>query len=423
MRLVAAINMAAANFEKRIKRINLMQLRLKRTVMKYKLAYTGLIFLIYIFGRNVPLYGIDMSVYTKHSVSAEEVLMQMISGDANRCSVFALGIFPFMISGLFVQIAMAFRSLFLQTKISPKTMGYASVAVTLVIAVLQSIAQMPKLKFAVPEQMLEMAKILAGLEMVTGVMLILWLSNRNGRYGVGGRMAFGLVNILERLTTILLNYDMRRLTIPLIISLVMMVIMIIMENAEMRIPVQRVSIHNVYADKNYMAIKLNPVGVTPVMFTSAVFLLPQLLVSLLASFFPQYDWVIWWLINMTLTRPFGIFVYIMCEYLLTIGLSMLMISPKNIMEQFMKSGDSIVNLHPGRDTRRYLRKVIWSISFFSATVMGVCIAVPLILQMEGIADGTLAMFPTSVMMMTGFWCNIFREIASIRRYDTCQPLF
>lgn len=415
--------MAAANLKRRTKMIISMQSKPKKTVMKYKLAYTGLIFLVYIFGRNVPLYGIDISAYTIRTVSAEEVLLQMISGDANRCSVFALGIFPFMISGLLVQIAMAVRSLFSRTKISPKTMGYASVMVTLVIAVLQAIAQVPKLKFAVPEQMFQMARLMAGLEMVTGVMFILWLSDRNGRYGVGGRMAFGLVNILERLTTILLNHDSQSLMMPLMISFVMMIIMIVMENAEMRIPVQRVSIHNVYADKNYMAIKLNPVGVMPVMFTSAVFLLPQLLAVLLVTLFPQYGWVIWWMENMTLTRPLGIFIYIICEYLLTIGLSMLMISPKNVMEQFMKSGDSIVNLHPGQDTKWYLRKVVWSISFFSATVMGGCIVIPLILQMEGIADGTLAMLPTTVMMMTGFWCNIFRELASIRKYDACQPLF
>ena len=30
-----------------------------------------------------------------------------------------------------------------------------------------------------------------------------------------------------------------------------------MENTEKRIPLQRISIHNIYADKNYLAIKLN----------------------------------------------------------------------------------------------------------------------------------------------------------------------
>lgn len=236
-------------------------------------------------------------------------------------------------------------------------------------------------------------------------------------------MAFGLVNILERVMFIVMGYDLRKLMIPLSVAMIMMLITIIMENAEMRIPVQRVSIHNIYADKNYLAIKLNPIGVMPVMFTSAVFMLPQLLISLLNGLYPQNIRIVWWMENMTLTHPFGIGVYIGCEYLLTIGLSMLMISPKSITEQLLKGGDSIVNLHAGRDTRRYLRRTIWNISFISATVMGACVAVPLILQIKGNIDSTLSMLPISVMLLTSFWCNIFRELVSLYKYDSCQPLF
>lgn len=400
-----------------------MQLRQKENVLKYKLVYTGMIFLVYILGKSIPLYGIDLSVHGNQSADAEAVLMQMISGDAFRSSIFALGIFPMMISGILVQLAMAVRNLFSKTRISPRAMGNLSAIVTMAIAVLQTFTKIPELQFAVAEEMLDVARFLAGIEMVTGAMFIVWLSSRNGKYGVGGRMAFGLVNILERIAAILLNYSVRRLLLPVTIAMVMMMITMILENAEMRIPVQRVSIHNVYADKNYMAIKLNPVGVMPVMFTSAVFMLPQLLISLLAAFFPQHTGVLYWKEHMTLTQPMGILIYILCEYLLTIGLSMLTISPKEITDQFLKSGDSIVNLHAGRDTRRYLRRVVWCISFFSATVMGVCVVVPLILEMKGNADSTLAMLPISVMMMSSFWCNISRELISIHKYDSCRLLF
>ena len=395
----------------------------KENVMKYKLVYTGLISLIYILGKNIPLYGIDLSAYTSESANAEEMLMQMISGDAYQCSVFALGIFPFMIAGILVQIALAVRNLFTKARLSPKAVGYASVTVTLAIGIMQAIERVPELQFAVGDEMLIWARMLAGLQMVTGMMIILWLAGRNGRYGIGGRMAFMIVNLLERITMILANYSVQSLLVPVVIAAAMMVLTLVMENAEMRIPVQRVSIHNIYADKNYLAIKLNPIGIMPIMFTSAVFMLPQLLISLLAYLFPENVSVIWWLENMTLDRPFGILVYVICEYLLTFGFAMIMINPGDITEQLLKSGDSIVNLHAGRDTGRYLRITVLSISFFSATVMGVCIVVPLILQNQGSADSVLAMLPVSVMMLTSFWCTIFRELTSIHKYDSCQPLF
>ena len=395
----------------------------KEKVMKYKLAYTGLILLVYILGKCVPLYGIDVSAYTYEAINAEEVLMQTISGDAYRHSVFALGIFPFMISGLLVQVIMGIRKLFSKSQVSPKTMNRMSSMMTFAIAILQALVQVTQLKFSVEGKLLQGAKTLAIVEMVTGVMVILWLSKRNEKYGVGGRMVLGLANILERITTTVLHHSIENLAVPLLISMVVMIIALVMENAEKRIPVQRISIHNIYADKNYMAIKLNPVGVMPVMFSTAVFMLPQLLLSLLGNLFPYHEGILWWRMNMTLSKPLGIVIYILCEYLLTIGFSFLMLSPKDIMEQFLKSGDSIVNLHAGRDTRRYLQGTVWRISLLSATVMGVCIAVPLVLQLRGDIDSTLTMLPSSVMMLTSFWCTIYRELVSLYKYDSCRPLF
>lgn len=395
----------------------------KENVMKYKLLYTGLIFLIYILGKNIPLYGIDRSAYTAQSANAEEMLMRMISGDAYQCSIFALGIFPFMIAGILVQIALEVRNLFTRTKISPQTVGRASVTVTLVIGILQAGTRVWELEFAVADGMLIWTRIVAGMQMITGMMIILWLAGRNGRYGIGGRMAFMIVNLLERIAVILASYGVKSLLLPILFAVAMMALTLVMENAQLRIPVQRVSIHNIYADKNYLAIKLSPTGLMPVMFTSAVFMLPKLLISLLADLFPEQAVVIWWLENMTLTRPFGIFVYLVCEYLLTIGFAMIMINPRDITEQFLKSGDSIVNLHAGGDTRRYLRRCVLGISLFSATVMGACLLVPVIMQNQGSADSALAMLPVSVMLLTSFWCTIFRELNSIHKYDSCKPLF
>ena len=232
-----------------------------------------------------------------------------------------------------------------------------------------------------------------------------------------------IVNILERISLPIATYSMSSLKIPLAAAAVMMMVALIMENTEKRIPVQRISIHNIYADKNYMAIKFNPVGLMPMMFTTAVFMLPKLLVTLLVRLYPYHQGVLWWQENLSLMKPFGIFIYLMCEYLLTIGLAMLMISPKDISENFLKSGDSIVDLHAGRDTRRYLSGVMWRISLLSATVMGGCICVPIVLQSQAGIDSTLAALPTSIMMLTGFSCNIYREICTLWAYDSCRPLF
>lgn len=396
---------------------------LKEHVVKYKLLYSAIIFLVYIVGKNIPLYSINVDAYRNISFEADELLFQTIGGDFYRSSVFALGIFPSMISGLIVQIGMAVRHLFTKEEISPKKTRYITAAMTFVIAAFQAVTQVTELQFSAEKEMLPVVWTIAVAEMITGAVLIMWLGNRNAKYGVGGRTVFMIVNVLERISTTLFTHSLSDLKIPLLIAALMMLTILMMENTEKRIPVQRISIHNIYGDKNYLAIKFNPVGIMPMMFATAVFMLPQLLVSLLGYLFPQQSGISWCQENLSLTKPFGIFIYIVCEYLLTIGFSLLMISPRDITEQFLKSGDSIVDLRAGRDTRRYLGRVIWRISFLSATVMGACIAAPLILQLRGDIDSTLVMLPTSMMMLMGFSCNMYREVSTLHSYDSCRPLF
>ncbi len=194
-----------------------------------------------------------------------------------------------------------------------------------------------------------------------------------------------------------------------------------MENTEKRIPVQRISIHNIYADKNYLAIKMNPIGVMPVMFSTACFMLPQFIVLLLALLFPEHSGILWWQQNMVLSRPLGAVVYILVLYALTIVFSMVFIGPGDLTEQFLKSGDSILNLHAGRDTKRYLSREVFRISFFSATVMGICLGAPLALQMRGGIDSTLVMLPSSFMMLSGIFCNLYQEFIVIRNFDAYRP--
>ncbi len=395
----------------------------KESIMKYKLIYTGLILFVYILGRGIPLYGINVPAYSHETVNAEELMMQSIGGDVYRYSIFAIGMSPFMISNILVQIAMACRDSDSKARFSPKGVKRVSSGLMLVIAILQALVRIPRLEFIVRGDLLLNAQIIVVAEMVTGVMFILWLSDRNAKYGIGGRTALILVNIVDRIMSTISGHAIQSLVIPLMASSVMMFIMLIMENAERRIPMQRISIHNIYADKNYMAVKLNPAGVMPVMFSTALFTLPKLLLSLLGYLFPNHSGIIWWQENLSLVKLPGIIVYIACLWLLTIIFSMVHISPKDITEQFLKSGDSIVNIHAGRDTKRYLRGIMWRSSFFSALVMSVCIGLPLILQIKGNIDSTLMMLPSSIMMLTGLGCNIYREVVSIHNCDSYQPIF
>lgn len=398
-----------------------MQFGRKDSILKYKLLYTALVLFIYLLGKNLPLYGIDLSAYANQTLDTATLLIQAISGDVYRRSVFALGISPYMMASILVQMVVAFRSADAKARISPKKKNYIMLELTLIFALFQAVLQVRNLSFAVTGQRLMLAQVVSVVEMIAGAMIILWLSEQNKKYGVGGQTALIFVNILEGIVAILTKGSMESLVIPLLISLIVIMIMVILENAEKRIPVQRISIHNIYADKNYLAIKLNPIGVMPVMFSTAFFMLPQLLVTGLAWLFPGQETIIWWQENLVLTKPLGVIVYIVILYALTIGFSRVFLNPTETTEQFLKSGDSLAGIHAGRDTKRYLSRNITRISLFSATALSLCLSVPMVMQLNGYMDNSLSALPSSIMMLTGIWSNLYREVLSIRDMDAYEP--
>ena len=393
----------------------------KESIVLLKILYTFIILLVYLIGKGLPLYMIDVSAYIHKTVDASELLMQSISGDIYKCSLFALGISPYMIASMLVQIINAFRKSEIRKKISPKKNNKMVLTIMVIIAFVQAVLQVQELIFRASGAALVFAKTVAVLQMVTGALIILWLASRNKTYGIGGQSALIFANIIDGIMATLKGHDLSELFVPVIVSIFVMIVVVIMENTELRIPVQRISIHNIYADKNYLAIKLNPIGVMPAMFSTAFFMLPQMLITVLLWIVPDNMTFIWLHENVTLTKPAGILVYVILLYVLSIGFSRVFVNPKELTEQYLKSGDSLLDIHAGKDTRKYLSNMINVISIFSATVMGVCLVVPMVLQLTGSIHSTLVTLPSSVLMLTGIWCNLYREVSAIMKLEAYKP--
>ena len=147
-------------------------------------------------------------------------------------------------------------------------------------------------------------------------------------------------------------------------------------------------------------------------------MLPQLITQVLQLNLPNNEHIRWAAENMSLNKPLGIGVYIAILYILNISFSFIMLSPKNMTEQFLKSGDSLVNKRPGKETRWYLIGNVWKLGMFSSTIMALCIGTSLYLQTKGTVPGSMAMLPSSLMMLTGLWCTLYHEAAAIIHTDS-----
>ena len=109
----------------------------RSSLLRQRLAFTSVIVLVYIVGRCIPLYGVDFSAYAGRKADVQALLVQTISGDINRCSLFALGISPYMMGSILVQMFLPAENM-VKVEVSPKKMNRAILTLTLLFAALQA---------------------------------------------------------------------------------------------------------------------------------------------------------------------------------------------------------------------------------------------------------------------------------------------
>lgn len=391
--------------------------KIKTHELQKRFLFTILILAIYVVGRNLLLYDIDNSAYKFVEINSQNLMAALINGEKYRYTIFALGIMPIMISGLLVQICLALISSESRERFSPNKIKKITMLVLISLSILSAIDHSEQLIFKESYFDFEILRVISVIEMVTGVLFIYWMTNLNKDHGIGGQSIIIIVNAIDRLISTLQSYTYEELQGVLGICVLMVLVTLVMENRVIRIPVQRVSIHNDYADKNYIGFKLNPIGVMPVMFAMAFFMLIQLITRCLIYVFEDYEGLSMFYENLTLTTEVGVWVYLSIIFLQTVVFSFLMLSPGDIAEQLQKGGDSIVGVYAGKKTRWYLRRKLFLLSAFSGTVLCLLMGISLWLALSGEIPSAVALYPSTVMLLTGLICNLYQEISIYRKFD------
>ncbi len=389
----------------------------KTHLVRNRCLFSIVIIVIYFVCHRIPLNGIDMSAYDNLGLDLGAVLSLAVNGSNKQCYVMSLGISPYITASLVISILFAMRSKEARARTSPKAMNYWITALTFIVTLIQSVFYALNLKYVDRNVM---SVLLVIFELMAGASIAQYLLMKNKKYGVGGFAPIIMVNMTETLVGTLMKSSIDALRIPLGISFVMVVIMIFMEMHEKKIPLQRVSVHNVHADKNYLAIKYNPVGFMALMFGSAIFMIPQLIVALVHHYHKS-EIINFLYKNLNMSTVFGMRVYVVMLFLFTVLLSLLFVNPKDLSDDLLQGGDCIENIPAGKPTRRYIRKWVLFFSCLSGLIMCGCLSLCMYLQYKGIVDASVAMLPTTFMLLSGFICSIYLEIRAYRDFDSYKP--
>jgi len=358
---------------------SLFNFSLKNTPSK-KILITLFILFLFRLGNTIPLSGIDQEALKKSFLdpSNRSGMMQIINmysggGGATLLSSFSLGIIPFINASILVDLLTAiFPTLEkLQSEEGElgrqKLMFYKKI-LTFVFAIGQSIFLISYLKAYFYTSDLYNFGIFV-TELVTGAMIVVWLSNIIDNKGIGsGTSIIIFTNIVVTLISKnLLASQIINTSFVLQILFLLILMLLICISQTARINIDVVSARqlaflenseksnltdkiatNFQLRESGLSIRLNQAGIFPIIIASN-------LIPFVAYFTEN-------ILGLAKTNSVTTILY----YLFIIGFNyfytIIFWDPEKISEQLRKASVSIVNITPGRETISYLENVVRSTS-------------------------------------------------------------
>lgn len=386
--------------------------------LRQRLLFTILILAVYMVGRSLLLYHVDPAAYQLEELDSQNILVSMVSGDRYQYTLFALGIMPYITATLAMWFFMAVKGSEFRARFSPQRTERLTLVLMITIAAAFSVSRAGELVFQRSDLDIKVLQVIAVIEMTIGAIMIYKMAFLNKEHGIGGQTPIIFVNILDNLAATIRKFSWNELNKVFVLCLIMAGVILIMENIIIRIPVQRVSIHNVYADKSYIAFKFDPIGVMPVMFAVSFFMIPQLIVRFLLALYEKNRALENVYEKLNLTSLSGAVIYLGIIFALNIIFSFIMLMPGEMAEQLQKGGDSIVGIYAGKRTKRYLRRKLLLLSIFSGCILCLLMGISLGMSLKGEISSELALLPATAMILIGILCSLYQEVKAYWKFDS-----
>ncbi len=400
--------------------------------IREKLLYTLLIVVIFRIGSAIPVPFLDTSALSAlmdaNSGNLIGYLNMLTGGVLSQATIFSLSISPYITASIVIQLlAVAIPALEKMSKEGPegrKKLNKITRYTTVGLGLIQAYAYYVTLKGynAIEkfdnkwENALVVVTIL--FMFTAGGMLTMWLGERIDEKGIGNGISMllfaGIVSGGPRLVSTLWAYLTSGQTkyyffVPalVIIFLLLIAFIVLMNDAERRIPVQyakRVVGRKQYGGQSsHIPVKVAMAGVLPIIFASSLLAIPATVKAFVtvkegsfwAGFFNLFESTSWFysVLYFILIVAFSYF-YIAIQY-----------NPVEMANNLQKNNGAIPGIRPGRPTSDFISRVISKITFIGALFLGVIALLPNILgAVSGIGNvgigGTTIIIVVSVALET-----------------------
>ena len=403
------------------------------------------------FGSQLPVPGVNRNYFSEwfaqQSNDAFNFFSAFTGGSFEKMSVFALSITPYITSSIIIQLLTiaipALEEMHKDGEDGRKKITAITRYVTVALALIEGTAMtvgfgrsglIPDMNF------LKGLTVVAAL--TAGSAFLMWLGERITENGVGNGISIILmVNILSSIPSDITGlFDMfvkgkslahggLAAIIIIAVILVTIVLVIVLNDAQRRIPVQYAKKMQgrkmVGGQSTHIPLKINTAGVIPVIFASSLMSIPQMVVAFtgadlgtgvgatIVGMLSQNNWF-------NFSKPIysvGLLLYIVLIVFFAYFYTSITFNPIEVADNMKKQGGFIPGIRPGKPTTDYLNKILGYIVFLGAAGLIIVVLVPIFFN--GVFGAQVSFGGTSIIIIVGVILETLKQIESqmlVRNY-------
>ena len=419
--------------------------------MRRKLLYVLWMILVIRIGSQLPIPGVDSDVFKQwfrsNTGDAFNFFDAFTGGSFESMSVFALNITPYITSSIIIQLLTiaipALEEMQRDGEEGRKKLTAITRYVTVGLALFESVAM--AIGFG-RQGMIPNMSFLKGIVVVAsltaGSAMLMWLGERITEKGIGNGISIVLtINIVSRIPSDMsLLYEnfvkgktiakgMLAACIIAVIILFVVVLVLILNGAERRIPVQysrkMVGRKMMGGQSTNIPLKVNTAGVIPVIFASSIMSFP----SIIAQFAGKGNGtgigseILRGLSSNNWCNPsqiqysWGLIVYVVLCVFFAYFYTSITFNPLEVADNIKKQGGFIPGIRPGKPTSDYLTKILNYIIFIGAVGLVIVAVIPFFFN--GVFGADVSFGGTSIIIIVGVILETVKQVESqllVRNY-------
>ena len=393
--------------------------------VRNKIFFTLAMLVIFKIGTYIPAPGVNPAAFDSQqgSQGVTDLLNTFGGGALQNFSIFAMGIMPYITASIVMQllqmdIVPKFSEWAKQGDAGRKKLNNVTRYFAIVLAFIQSIGMAFQFNNYLKGQLIMDQSVISYLTiavvLTAGTAFLIWIGEQITQFGVGNGISIIIFGgILSSLPSSLIQFYQQSFVgqddttlawlkvIGLIVGMVLLTVgAIFVLQAIRKIPIQyakKQSAQRLGSQATYLPLKVNSAGVIPVIFAMAFFLLPRTL----TLFFPDASWAQKVSDVANPSNNIGMIVYVILIIAFTYFYAFVQVNPEKMSDNLKKQGSYVPGIRPGEQTKKYITKVLYRLTFVGSIFLAVVAILPIIATKVMDLPQSIQVGGTSLLIVIG----------------------